>query len=169
MPSQLRPCCSKANPNSAPCGLSLHANVRRGKRLEGWVTHPVMARHKEMVSPSASIPVGVLVWNNTDVVSDQVLERVPGIGVGGLVHQPYNICYAYWKEEGVGLIGMPCRERALPALHLIDELTFYWVDAATRPIVDERWLPFSICPHLESPLHLNVASEVDVQAKISDS
>ena len=116
-----------------------------------------MAGNEEMVAPMASVPVGVLVRYDTNVVCDQVLEGKPRIASFRLVDVLHYIGYAHWKEEGMGLIWMACRERALSTVHLGDELTFRGVDVLARPLVNKRWLSFSVCPHFESLFHLNVA------------
>ena len=49
---------------------------KREKEEEVCLSYPIMARNGEMISSVGSIPVGVLISYNTNIICDQTLELI---------------------------------------------------------------------------------------------
>lgn len=122
-----------------------------------FFTYPVVAGDEEMVCPISTVPVRVLGRYKVDVVLDDVLEPVTGVVGVRPVDEPDYVHDADREEEGRGFVGAGGHEWALAALQLVDQLAFDGVDVVHGALVEERQVPFLVCPYPKFPLHLLVA------------
>lgn len=109
-----------------------------------------------MVSSTASVPVWVFFTDGVDVIGDNTDQSITIVGGDGQVDVLNDVGNTYGQEEHMGLIGMMGHERALTAVHFIDEVALDGVDVLCGPIVDQWLFSFLIGPHFESLHHLNM-------------
>ena len=116
-----------------------------------------MASEHEMVGSEASIPVRILVRDNVDVVFSRALHVCPIMGFGHKDdlgdHRDTNR-----EEEEMSFVGIECSKQA--HFHVTYEDSFYGVGVFARAKVENRRLTFFVYVHLQSLLHLNVASAI---------
>ena len=109
-----------------------------------------------MVSSGASIPIGVLIGYDAEIISENSNQTVTIIGGDRKVDVLNNVRNTNRYKENVCLIRMVGHEWAQSTLQLIDELAFNGVDVFHGPTVDHGPLSFFISPYLESSHHLFV-------------
>lgn len=107
-----------------------------------------------MISAKATIPVGVFMGNDIDIIGDRILHWAPLMGVGH-VYNLGNHDHTQGEEIDVGLVRIHGSKRA--DLHVLDEVAFYSVYHLTGPIMKYWWFTFFINVYLKLLLHLQVA------------
>jgi hypothetical protein len=86
------------------------------------LNYPIVARKHEMISSKASIPIGVLSLNDTDIIYDSVSNRTKIMGVTNIDKSDKH-CHAEGKEEDVCFLRIPGSELVVH-LNPIDEIPF---------------------------------------------
>lgn len=114
-----------------------------------------MAREHEVISPEASVPVGIFGGDDADVICDRPVDGADVKGLG-LVDEPHHLNHAEGKKMNMRDIRVPGSE-PVPHIHVVYEPSFHRVYASARPVVEQRRLPFFVHINLEQLLHLKVA------------
>lgn len=116
--------------------------------------YPVMAREKEMIRAKASIPVGIFVRDDIDVVHNGLfdgfeIERI------GLVKVVNHFCDAEWKKMNLCYVGITCSELCI-GFQVINKSSFRRIYAPAGTVMEKWWLTFFINKYLEHFLHFQI-------------
>lgn len=114
-----------------------------------------MAGEHEVIGSKASIPIGILVSNDIDIIHSSIPHEGPVMGFRD-VDDLSDHGDADGEEEQVGLFRVV---RPKPAhFHICNEDPLDRIRVLARPEVEHRRLPFFVYVHLQSLLHFSVAS-----------
>jgi hypothetical protein len=117
-------------------------------------TYPVMACEHEMIGSHTSVPKGILVGNDINVIADEA-SYGRDIMRQGLVNEAHHHGYAQGKKMNMGLLRVRCHE-PIPQFKLVNESAFCRIDILTRPVVCQRRFPLWIYKYLEMLLHFRI-------------
>lgn len=116
-----------------------------------------MTGEHEMIGSEASIPVRILVRDDVDVVLSRALHVGPIMGFGHKDdlsdHRDANR-----EEEEMSFVGIERSKHAY--FHVANEDSFNGVGVFARSKVEYGRVAFFVYVHLQSLLHLNIASAI---------
>ena len=117
-----------------------------------------MARDHEMISTKASIPEGVVVGYEVDVVNDCLLNGMYFMGVRHIQVLNHHH-HAEWKKVEEGLVRV-CGSINASLFHFMDESSLCRVNALAWTIVKHRRFSFFIYIYLKQLLHFKITPTI---------
>ena len=113
-----------------------------------------MAREHEMVSTKASIPEGVVMGYEVDVVNDRILNGMYFMGVRHIQVLNHHH-YTEWKKVEEGFLRV-CRSVKASLFHFMDESSLCGVNALAWTIMKYWRLSFFIHIYPKQLLHFKI-------------
>ena len=119
-----------------------------------------MASKHEMISPQASVPIGISSRNDMDIVRDSFPYWAKIMRVMYIDESDHH-CYTKRKEKYMCFLRFSCSE-LLIHLNGMDEISLHGVYALARSIVEYWRLPFFVHEYLELSFHFQVTPVIAI-------
>jgi len=114
-----------------------------------------MAREHDMIGTKASIPKGMCIGNDVDVVGDSISDEIHIIGIEEeeVLH---HLHHTKWKEINVRLTRVSASIHISGGLNLMNETSLCGIYTLAWTIMKQWCLSFFIYVYLENPFHLQI-------------
>lgn len=122
------------------------------------IRYPIMAGKHKVVSTKASIPKGMFIRDDIDIVNHSTTNGLSVMGLGHIevLNQHHH---TEWKKINKGFVWV-CGPISIVHFHFMNEPSLCRIYALARTIMKYGWISFLIYIYLEQPFHLQVTPAV---------